>query len=389
VFRARLSDTAVAPPLIAHIVFRFDYGGLENGVVNVVNGLGTTAYRHAIIALTEATPFRERLPKDVPVFALGKRPGKDFGAYVRLFRLLRELKPAVIHSRNIGTIDSLVVGFFAGVRLRIHGEHGWDVSDPDGSNRKYRAMRRALHVFAHAFVAVSDEIRQWLVGRVGIPPPKVKRICNGVDTAKFRPLEAGEQRLAPLAALGTSCVIVGSVTRFSAIKDPLNLVEAFLLLRANSSLGRRLRLAMIGDGDLHPAAARRLAEAGAADAAWLPGSRDDVAEILRGIDIFVLGSLREGISNTVLEAMASGLPVIATATGGNPELVENGTNGELIRPGDSQALAAAIERYAASDDLRSSHGRASRQRTLAEFSIAGMIEAYRRLYDDGLAAVNH
>jgi len=119
-------------PLIAHIVFRFDYGGLENGVVNVVNGLPESEFRHAIVALTEATAFSSRLKRaDVSVHALGKRPGKDPAALLRLFRLLRTMKPTLVHTRNLATIEGALVAALAGVPCRIHGEHGWDVHDPE------------------------------------------------------------------------------------------------------------------------------------------------------------------------------------------------------------------------------------------------------------------
>lgn len=371
-----------ARPLIAHIVFRFDYGGLENGVVNVVNGLSADRFRHAVVALTESGPaFRRRLGGDVPVYALGKRPGKDPAAYWRLFRLLRKLRPAAVHTRNIGTLDCVAVALLAGVPVRIHGEHGWDVFDPDGTKRKYRLLRRTLGRFVHVFVTVSEDLRRWLTEVVGIPARKVHRICNGVDTARFHPARADEPSPLPPEIFTRDSVVVGSVTRMSAIKDPLNLVEAFLRLRADPACaGRPLRLLMVGDGELRDDALARLERAGAADAAWLPGSRDDVPALLRAMDVFVLGSLREGISNTILEAMASGLPVIATATGGNGELIESGETGALVPPGDSAALADAIAVYAADEDLRRAHGRRARERAATEFSIAAMVENYRRLY---------
>src|SRR6185436_12668651 len=133
-------------PLIAHVVFRFDYGGLENGVVNVVNGLPERLFRHTIIALTETSDFRRRIRRDdVEVHALNKQPGKDPGAYLRLFRLLRRLRPAILHTRNVGTLEGALVGRIAGTACRIHGEHGWDTHDPDGTNRKYRLLRRAMN----------------------------------------------------------------------------------------------------------------------------------------------------------------------------------------------------------------------------------------------------
>ena len=368
-------------PLIVHIVQRFDYGGLENGVVNVVNGLDGSPYRQAIIALTEATEFRRRLRGDVPVYAIGKRAGKDPAAYLRLFRLLRELKPTAVHSRNIGTLDCVLIAFLAGVPFRIHGEHGWDVYDPQGNNRKYRLLRQAMSHLVHTFVTVSEELRQWMVRVVGIPAAKVVRICNGVDTARFHPREGGDSGVQLPAGMSVDgSAVIGSVTRFAAIKDPLNLINAFIRVR-QEPVGSLARLLMVGDGELRAEALTRLEASGAAAAAWLPGSRDDIPELLRSMHVFVLGSLREGISNTVLEAMASGLPVIATDTGGNGELVDAGRTGVLVPPGDTAALADAIRAYVADPELRVRHGKQARERAVEQFSIAGMVDNYRRLYD--------
>ncbi|MGH8259360.1 MAG: TIGR03088 family PEP-CTERM/XrtA system glycosyltransferase [Steroidobacteraceae bacterium] len=374
-------------PLIAHVVFSFDYGGLENGVVNVINGLPEDAFRHAIIALTTASPFRRRIRRsDVEVYTLDKQPGKDPAAYVRLYRLLKRLRPAVAHTRNLSTLEGALVARLAGVRTRIHGEHGWDIYDPDGTSRKYRALRRMLSPAIDRFVTVSEELRRWLTTTVGIRPAKVQRICNGVDTVRFRPAAPPERLAQPLAGrllpadrFPPGSVVVGSVTRFSAIKDPLLLVRAFIDARRVAG-GACLRLAMAGDGALHREAIRLLEDAGAADAAWLPGSWDDIPELLHEFDIFVLGSRREGISNTVLEAMSTGLPVIATATGGNLELVEDGGTGQLVPPGDAAALTRALLIYAGSAELRRTHGRAARRRIEQEYSLERMLADYESLY---------
>ena len=174
-------------PLIVHVVFRLDYGGLENGVVNLVNSLSMESQRHAIVALTEASSFKRRLRDEVPLFQLGKRPGKDPAAYLRLFRLFRRLRPTVVHTRNIGTMDCALVAFLARVPVRIHGEHGWDVFDPDGESPKYRRIRRLLSPFVSRFVTVSDDLRRWLIAAVGIPAAKVTHVYNGVDTHKYQP----------------------------------------------------------------------------------------------------------------------------------------------------------------------------------------------------------
>jgi sugar transferase (PEP-CTERM/EpsH1 system associated) len=336
--------------------------------VNIVNNLSDGDFRHVVIALTEATAFAERLDASVAVHSINKQPGKDPRAYLRLYKLLRQLQPDIVHTRNIGTMDCLLVAFLARIPVRIHGEHGWDVHDPDGTNPRYRRMRQVLHRLAHRIVTVSADLKTWLEDVVGIPAGKIRHICNGVDPVRFHPRSDGAR---------SNPLVVGSVSRFSAIKDPLNLVEAFIALRQS---GEAVRLVMIGDGELHATALRLLQDAGVAEFAWLPGSRDDIAEQLRSMDVFVLGSLREGISNTVLEAMASGLPVIASDTGGNPELVEKGVNGVLVPPGDRAALADAMRDYVQDEERRARHARASRDRVMSQFTIDSMVQNYRQLY---------
>jgi sugar transferase (PEP-CTERM/EpsH1 system associated) len=373
--------SAIDPrPLIAHLVFRFDYGGLENGLVNLVNGLPQNAFRHAVIALTEASEFRRRLQReDVSVHALDKQPGKDPGAYLRLFRLLRKLQPTIVHTRNFGTVEGALVACLAGVPVRIHGEHGWDVYDPDGTNRKYRAVRRVMNPLIDRFVTVSRELEQWLTARVGIRAGKISRICNGVDTHRFRPGTPQPRQLLPAERFPAGSVVVGSVTRFSEIKDPLNLVRAFILARQHPA-GGVLRLAMLGEGALRGEAQALLEQAGQADVAWLPGSRDDVAQLMREMDIFVLSSRREGISNTVLEAMASGLPVVTSATGGNLELVRDHLTGRLVTPGDPQAISSVLLDYAQRPEVRVQHGEAARRRAEQDYSLQRMLTDYERLY---------
>jgi sugar transferase (PEP-CTERM/EpsH1 system associated) len=367
-------------PLIAHVVFRFDYGGLENGVVNVVNGLPEHAFRHVIIALTDYSGFRARIRRpDVDVHALNKHPGKDPGAYLRLYRLLRTLRPDIVHTRNLATLEGSVVARLAGIPYRIHGEHGWDVYDPDGTNRKYRTMRRLANPAISRFVTVSRELEQWLANTIGIRASKITRICNGVDTDKFQPATGSGSAVLPAEIFPPGAVVVASVTRFSPIKDPLNLVRAFITARRHPD-GAHLRLAMIGDGPMHAEALQALREGGVAEYAWLPGARDDIAPILRAASIYVLGSLREGISNTVLESMATGLPVVASRVGGNLELVEDGVTGRLIPPGGSKEMADTLLSYAREPGLRTAHGAAARDRINKEYSLRRMLADYEALY---------
>ena len=379
---AAATEASESLPLVAHVVYRFDYGGLENGIVNLINATHGREFRHCVIALTVASDFRDRLAvPGVDVYEIRKKPGKDLAAYFRLFRVLRSVRPGILHTRNIGTIDCAVLGRFAGIPVCVHGEHGWDVHDIDGTRAKYRVMRRLSRPFVTQFTAVSTDLEGWLTTSVGISPDKVTRICNGVDVGRFCPRSTTSSPYRAGPGFPKNAVVVGSVLRFEEIKDPMNLVNAFISAHGRArETGIDLRLVMIGDGPLRSDAIRRLESAGAADAAWLPGSRDDVPDIMQSFDIFVLGSLREGISNTLLEAMASGLPAVVTRTGGNIELVREGQTGSFVAPGDTAVLASQIVRYARNSQEREMLGREARRIAERHYSLEVMIENYRNLY---------
>jgi glycosyltransferase involved in cell wall biosynthesis len=171
-----------------------------------------------------------------------------------------------------------------------------------------------------------------------------------------------------------------------AVKDPLTLARAFvLIMRAMPGAARRLRLVMVGEGPLREPARMLLAEAGVDEYAWLPGERNDVARIMRSFDLFVLPSLAEGISNTILEAMATGLPVLATAVGGNPELIQAGVTGALVPRGDPQSMARAMRAYAESAELCRRHGIEARRTIERKFGMEAMVDAYMKIYDTLLA----
>jgi sugar transferase (PEP-CTERM/EpsH1 system associated) len=370
-------------PLVVHVMYRFDVGGLENGVVNLINRMPVDSYRHAIISLTEISEFRRRIRRDdVQLIALGKRPGHLFVDYPRLFRLFRELRPAIVHTRNLAALEAVVPAWAAGVPARIHGEHGRDVGDLDGSNRKYRWVRRIYSPFVTHYVTVSRDLEQYLHDRVGVAGDKIAQIYNGVDTESFHPAGQEPSTIQGCPFRQPDNWLVGTVGRMQAVKDQTLLARAFIrALELRPDLRQRLRLVMIGEGPLRVQALAALEKAGVADLAWLPGERNDVADILRGLNCFVLPSLAEGISNTILEAMASGLPVIATRVGGNAELVAEGTTGRLVPAADADAMAAAIVELAEEPARAADAGRNARLEVQKQFSMDAMESAYRGLYD--------
>ena len=314
-----------SPPLLAHVVFRFGVGGLENGIVNLINHLPGERWRHAIVSLTEVSPeFTERITRsDVHYIALGKRPGHLVRDYPQLLRVFKALRPVIVHTRNLAALEAVVPA----------------------------------------------------------------QIYNGVDTARFYPATGARASITGCPFQAPDQWLIGSVGRLEGIKDPLNLVRAFVLaLKMQPAAANHLRLVVVGDGALRLEADAVLAEAGLRELAWFAGERADVPQFLRGLDCFVLPSLAEGVSNTILEAMATRLPVIATHVGGNAELIEPGMTGTLVPSARADALARAMLAYFGDRATARRHAKAAHHVALTRFSLATMVAAYARVYERSLAA---
>ena len=371
-------------PLIAHVIYQLAVGGLENGLVNLINRLPEDRYRHVIISLKDCTDFRNRITNpNVEVHVLHKRPGKDLRLYGSLWRLFHRLQPDIVHTRNLSTLESQLPALMAGVPYRIHGEHGRDMHDLDGTSKKYQLLRRLFRPLIHRYIALSLDLKCYLQERIGVSERKITLVCNGVDTQKFTPANTRERTVLPAGFSGPDKTVIGTVGRMQIVKDQVTLAHAFVRLVSEYPGGSKsLRLVMVGDGALQEPVRSILEAADLAQIAWLPGEREDIPDLLRAMDVFVLPSLAEGISNTILEAMASGLPIVATDVGGNKELVDQGTTGYLVPRRDPAALADAIRVYVDDPDLQRRHGANARKRSEDEFSIDKMIQGYQDVYDD-------
>lgn len=370
-------------PLIAHVVFRFAVGGLENGVVNLINRMPRERWRHAVVALTDVSAsFRERVQRDdVPFVALGKPPGHGFRLYPRLFQLFRQWRPAIVHTRNLASLEATLPAWAAGVPVRIHGEHGRDAGDIDGVNPRYLWTRRAYRPFVHQYIALSRDLERYLIERVGVSAARVEHIYNGVDSERFAPRTGPRAPIAGSPFNDPGMFIVGTVGRFDAVKDQTNLARAFVLaVEQSPAAARHLRLVLVGDGPLRGEIEAIVRAAGVDSLVWFAGERADIPQVMRGLDCFVLPSLAEGISNTLLEAMASGLPVVATRVGANADLIEEGLSGRLVPRADPHALANELLAYFTDPACARRHGRVGRQIVERRFSLDRMVADYENLY---------
>jgi glycosyltransferase involved in cell wall biosynthesis len=225
---------------------------------------------------------------------------------------------------------------------------------------------------------VSEDLNRWLGDVVRIPAAKTLFIKNGVDTDKYAPGGAP----AADAPFQAGDIVIGTVARIQDVKNHRALVDAFAQLRSRlPGLAPRLKLAIVGDGPLLPAVREQVARLGLDGAVWLPGARADIAAVLHTFSVFALPSLAEGTPVSMLEAMACGLPVVASRVGGIPEVVDEDVQGLLVPVGDVDALTAALARYVQDAALASAHGAAARARVEDRFSLRAMVAGYGALYD--------
>ncbi len=366
-------------PLVVHLVYRLDFGGLETVLAECVNRMPADRYRHAIVCLTDYTAFSQKITQPgVEIYALHKPPGLGLGTHAKLWKLLRKLKPAILHTYNLAAIEYSFTAAMAGVPVRIHAEHGRDLSDPQGKNPKHNMLRRLLIPFIDCYVPVSRDLRQWLKDVIGVPEDKNLLINNGVDTAHFHP-PLGKANQEDAAA---HPFVVGTVGRVQDIKNHKGLVIAFQrLLELLPEHKDRLQLQIVGDGPLMAQLKEQVQAAGLSEQIWLAGARADIADLMRGFSVFVLPSFAEGTPVTLLEAMSSGLPVIASAVGGIPDVVNEQHTGILVQATDYEAIAAALADYCRHPEKAAAHGAAGRLLVEQRYSIAAMLLNYTRLYD--------
>lgn len=372
------------PPLILHVIHHLLTGGMENGLVNLINSLPASKYRHAIVCIEDYSDFRLRIENpNVEVIALHRSKIGVWKLRRELYGLCRNLRPAIVHSRNQSGLDALLPARLAGVRHCIHGEHGWDVDNIDGKNWKQTWLKRLHSPLIGRYITVSKHLERYLVKHIGIKPSRISQVYNGVDTEKFRPNPLKSKNSLPPEFRSDDLVIIGTVGRIQPIKAQATLLYALfdLVTKKRPDLRHRLRLVIVGSGPLLPDLKLLAETLNISELIWFAGSIEGVSEIIQSFDIFVLPSLNEGISNTLLEAMATGIPVIATAVGGNTELVQDKVCGRLFSPNDTDTLSQLLIDYCLDIKLRQVHGSAARQIALDRYSLSAMVAQYEAIYD--------
>lgn len=359
------------PIRVMHVLFRLQPHGMELGVMKLVNGLRRDVVSSSICSTCPADDVKRLLREDVKLFELQRRAGNDPGLVWRLFRLFRRERPDIVHTHAWGTLcEGLLAARMAGVPEVVHGEHGTLQTGP----YQVRVQRWAWNRVGH-LLSVSSRLAERMATTVGAPRAGVTVIRNGVDLSRFGAVARDPARRA--LGLPAEGLIAGTVGRLVEVKDHALLIDAAAAL---AQRGVRCTTVIAGEGPLGPSLEARIRERGLSGTVRLIGHRADIQNVFGALDLFVLPSRSEGMSNTILEAMASRLPVVATRVGGADEMVVDGETGLLVPPKDAASLAAALQALASDAGMRTAMGRAGRLRIEHEFSLARMVREYEALY---------
>lgn len=358
---------------VCHVIQSLQPGGLENGVVNVVNGLDENRFISSICCLRDSGVFATRVCRpEVGITSMGWQPGNDPTLPFRLARLFRRTHVDIVHTRNA---EAFFYGFvaakLAGTPAIIHSEHGRTL--PDKPHRM--ALQRGLLRHVSAAFAVSEQLKHELDIYLKLPPQRIEVIYNGVEVRSVSNTERQSAR--DLFRAAASDFVVGSVGRLVAVKNYKLLLHAVrgMLTRRN------VLLVLIGDGPERAALEAEAAHLGISHRMRWLGHREDAARLYAGMDVFVLPSYSEGLSNTLLEAMSASLAVVASDVGGNREIVRDGRDGLLFKSNDEFGLRGLLDGLANNPEVRRGLGRNGSERVRHDFSVTAMINRYEGIYE--------
>ncbi len=369
---------------ITHILGSFGPGGAEMGVVRLIRSFPRGDITHSVCSIGSNIAMKELLPEDTACYSLGI-DGASYTAFVPLLRLFKKTKTSIAHVNNLASwFDVALASKLAGCRCieTFHGVEDDIVRFP----LPRRILFKIASLMTHSVTAVAGAAAERMIKLTGIKRSKIRVIPNAVDTDFFRPCPSPEEKdkLRKDLDLPKASLLLGCVAALRPVKDHDGLLKAF----AEAVSGKYgnvpnsgIYLVLVGDGVLE-SDLRRLAEKlGIGRSVIFLGRRNDIHRLLQALDVFVLNSKTEGMSYAILEAMAAGLPVIATAVGANTELIGHGKEGYLVPQGDIESMARYIFQIGNNNSVLANMGKNARKKVVDLYSIDKMITSYKALYE--------
>lgn len=374
---------------IVHLITRLELGGAQQNTLYCVEHHDRARFSVSLWAgqggmlddVALAIPDAD--VRIVPWIVHPIAPLRDAGAVLRLAAGLREVDLLHTHSSKAGILGRAAARL-AGVPGVVHTVHGWSFNDAQApaTRRAYLEAERAAARVTDRIVCVSHADRdRGLASGIG-HPSQYRILRSGIDPRAYAAQRDGRERVRRAIGATPEDLVVGSLANLKPQKAPLDFVEAARIARSRDP---RLRFFIAGDGPMRAEVEAAVARAGLQGAFTLLGWRDDVPDLLAGMDVFLLTSLFEGLPRAVLQAMAAAVPVVATHTGGVEDVIVDGVTGRLVPPGDPGAAAEAIVSLAADAALRMRFARSAASRLNEEFDIRRLVSDLEDLYDDVLA----
>lgn len=371
-------------PVIAHVLHRLDRAGAEVLAAGLARAL-QDRFTFVFLCLDGLGPLADELADDgFAVHALGRQPGIDRDLARRLRRKLAEHRVDLVHAHQYTPFfySALARGVLARKRPRLpilfteHGRHY-----PDHRSTKRVFANKLLLRKQDRVTAVGSFVRDALVKNEGLPAKHIDVIYNGIDPGP-EPTDADRAKARTLLGIETHRRVTMQVARFHKVKDHVTAIQAWKILQSQQPTPASHLLVLVGDGDERPAIEQRVNEWGLQNSVLFTGAVNNARELIPAADLCMLTSLSEGVSVTLLEAMAAGKPVVATDVGGNPEVVSHEKTGALVPRGDADQLAKAIDLLLPNAEYaQRTYGLTGRQRLLDRFTVDRMHREYVQLYE--------
>jgi sugar transferase (PEP-CTERM/EpsH1 system associated) len=370
---------------IGHTIYAFKEGGMERGLLNIINFSRQERFRHVIMCLTEAGEFARQLrPPSCRVIEFRKKPGNDIRLALRIARSARECGVNILHARGWPTLlETAFAARLAGIDATIYGFHGKTASELAGLGMMRRTAQAVALRSYDRVVTLNQRMRADLAAESYLPESRIQVIANGVDLEAFQPRE---DRAALRARFGlpSNRFIIGNIARLDPVKNHEVIFSALSRFRTRAE---RPYFVIVGEGEHRTVLERCIRQLDLEEDVRLMGYSNRIAELLNCMDVYVQSSLYEGFSNTILEAMACGLPIVATDVGGTADLFSDGQEGYLFHEKDDRALALALSTLQIDPKKREVMGEAARNRAREEFSIESMVRAYEEMYSSVVSKV--
>ncbi|NOZ52950.1 MAG: glycosyltransferase [Gammaproteobacteria bacterium] len=362
---------------ILHVIHSLCRGGLENGIVNLVNSLPPNEFEHSICCLDSSGEMADRMTQKIKIIEMHRKPN-ELKLPFRLAKIISTWEPDIIHCRNWNSwFDTVLAHRISRTSASlVWSFHGF--ADGDYFPFRRQVVSKLLSLFTPELFAVCKDSAERFANKSRIPVKRFNVLYNGVNTVKFQPRAKHRKTVRTKFNIPQERIFIVVVASLTPIKNHSDLIDSIHIMVNTHQLSPWVLF--LGDGQLRDTLEAQINRLHLSEYIQLRGNSDNIPEYLSAADIFVLPSQLEGMSNAILEAMASGLPTVANNVGGNQEIIISGKTGYLCEHGNPGEMAKALIRLCQNKELRKCMGLAAKQRIERTFSIDAMTTAYRQFY---------